>query len=104
MKVSELLAQQSCGYAFEGCDQIRQCHLWRVVDEQVDMIVFAVEFHQFSIEVMADIRQNRLHRIQMLLLEHVASILSYEYQVNMKSKHTMPSMSQIIVSLSWSCH
>lgn len=68
------------------------------------MVVLAVEFHKFRIEVMANIRQNRLHRIQMFLLEHVAPIFSYEYQVNMKRKHAMPSMPEIIVILAWSCH
>lgn len=61
------------------------------------MIVLAVEFHQLSIKILAHAGQDRLHGLQMLFLEHVAPILGYEYQVNMKSEYTMPTVAKIAI-------
>jgi len=68
------------------------------------VIVFAVELHQLSLEISANVGKNQLHRIQMLFLEHVSSIFCYEYQVNMKRKHAMPTVSQIAISFAWARH
>lgn len=48
-----VLAKQAAGNALEAVDQTRQRDLRRVVDEQVNMIVFAVAFDQFRLEVAA---------------------------------------------------
>jgi hypothetical protein len=56
------------------------------------VIVFAVELHQLGIKILADACENQLHGIEMLFLEHIAPILSYEYQMNMEGKYAMSSV------------
>ena len=92
MKVAKLLAQQPRRDTLERSDQIGQGHLGRVVDQQVYVIVFAVELHQLGIKIFADACDNQLHGIEMLLLEHIAPILGYEYQMNMEGKYAVSSM------------
>lgn len=104
MEVPKLLPQHPRRYALERCDEIGQGHLGRVVEQQMDVIVFAVELHQLGLEISANAGKNQPHRIQMLFPEHVSSIFCDEYQVNMKCKHTMPAVPQIAISLAWTCH
>ena len=97
MEVPKLLAKQPRRDTLERSDQIGQGHLGRIVDQQMYVIVFAVELHQLGIKILADACENQLHGIEMLFLEHVAPILGYEYQMHMKSENTMPSMAQIAI-------
>ena len=97
MEVSKLFAQHPRRNPLERSDQIGQGHLGRVVQQQVNVIVFAVELHQLSIKILADACENQSHGIEVLFLEHVTPILGYEYQVHMKSENTMPSMAQIAI-------
>ena len=97
MEVSKLFAKHPRRDPLERSDQIGQGHLGRVVQQQVNVIVFAVELYQLSIKILADACENQLHGIEVLFLEHVASILGYEYQVHMKSENTMPSMAKIAI-------
>lgn len=92
MEIPKLLAQQPRRNALERSDQIRQRYLGRVVDEQMDVVVFAVELHQLSIKILTHACQDQLHGIEMLLPEHVAPIFGYEYQMNVKRKYTVPSV------------
>ena len=97
MEVSKLFAQHPRRNPLERSDQIGQGHLGRVVDQQMHMVMFAVELHQLSLKILAHACENQLHGIEVLFLEHVASILCYEYQVHMKSENTMPSMAKIAI-------
>ena len=92
MEVPKLLAKHPRRDTLERSDQIGQGHLGRIVDQQMYVIVFAVELHQLGIKILADACENQLHGIEMLFLEHVASILCYEYQVNMEGKYAMSSV------------
>ena len=53
-QVGELVAHPPAGHAFEAVDQLRQGDLGREVDEQVDVVVLAVELDQFGFEVDAN--------------------------------------------------
>lgn len=97
MKVAKLLAQQPRRDALERSDQSGQGYFGRVVDQQMHVVVVAVELHQLGIKILADTGENQLHGIEMFFVEHVAPILGYEYQVHMKSENTMPSMAKIAI-------
>ena len=104
MEVPELLAQQPRRYTLERSNQIRQRHLRRVVDQKMHMIVLSVELYQLRVEILADVGKDDLHGIQMLFLEHIASILSNKDQMCVKRKNTMPTMPQIAVCFARPCH
>ena len=92
MEVPKLLAKQSRRDALERCDQIGQSHLGRIVDQQMHMVVFAIELHQLRIKILAHAGEYQMHGIKMLLFEHVATIFCYEYQVDMKGENAMSSV------------
>ena len=64
MEVPELLAQQPCRYALERADQIRQRNLRWEVNQQMNMVVLAIELHQFGVKVMADIGEDSSLTVQ----------------------------------------
>ena len=92
MKVAKLLAQQPRRDALERSDQSGQGYFGRVVDQQMHVVVVAVELHQLGIKILADTCENQLHGIEMFFVEHVAPILGYEYQMNMEGKYAMSSV------------
>lgn len=51
--VLPVTAKQSAGYAFKTVDQIRYCELWRVIDQQMHVVAFAVHFNPFNIKISA---------------------------------------------------
>lgn len=48
----------AAGYTFQAVDQLRQRNLWRVVNQQVNVIVLSVTFDQFRLEVPADLGED----------------------------------------------
>ena len=58
--VGEFVAQPAGRYAFEAVDEFRELHGGRVFDQQVHVIVFAVEFDQCRVEVGADFTHHLL--------------------------------------------
>ena len=93
MKIPELFSQQPGRHTFERSNQAGQGHLGGIVDQQVNVVMFAVELHQFSLKVLADAGQDGVHGLQVLLPEHIAPVLGNEYQMHMQDKDTVPSVS-----------
>ena len=104
MKIPELFSQQPGRHTFERSNQAGQGHLWGIVDQQVNVVMFAVELHQFSLKVLADAGQDGVHGLQVLLPEHIAPVLGNEYQMHMQYKDTVSAVSQIAIYLAWTCH
>ncbi|OWK23805.1 hypothetical protein AJ87_30265 [Rhizobium yanglingense] len=52
------LAQTSAGYAVAAVDQLRQGDLRRAMHQQVNMIVLAVAFDQFGLEVATQLGED----------------------------------------------
>jgi hypothetical protein len=59
------------------------------------MIAFAIEFHEFSIEVPTDIGEDVTHVLKCGLAEHASAVLSHKDQVDMHIECTMTAMSDI---------
>ena len=75
--------EQATGNPFEAVDQARHGVLRRVVDEQMYMFGFAVHFNQLSLEVAADLLENRLEPLEGVSVKHLSSIFRDEDQVDM---------------------
>ena len=69
-----LLAQQPSGDAFERVDQRRECDLGRVVNQQTDMVVLAVELDQLGAEAVAHLDHDFFTAAQYLVGEHFAPV------------------------------
>jgi hypothetical protein len=54
------------------------------MDEQVDVIGFAVELPQLGAEVLADLPHDLLAAGEHLLVEHATSVLGDEHQVDVE--------------------
>jgi hypothetical protein len=59
----------------------------------VNVIRLAVDLEQLRFEVAADLPENFLHGLEVLLLEDVLSVFGHENQVNMKVENTMAACS-----------
>ena len=88
----ELLAQEPGGYALEGVDQGRQGDLGREADEQMDMVVFAVELHQFASEAGAHLAHDLFAAGQHRLGEDAPAVLRHEHQVCGQLVNTVPAL------------
>ena len=86
MKIPELFSQQPGRHTFERSDQAGQGHLGRVVDQQMHMVMLAVELHQLGIKILAHAGHDQLHGIQMLLPEHVMDCTK-TLRLRIKDKH-----------------
>lgn len=75
--------------------------LWRIVYEQMHMILLAVELCQFRFEVAARARINRIasHPIQVLFHEQVSPIFRSENKVDVHCEDTMPTVPQFAINL-----
>jgi hypothetical protein len=79
-----LLAQQPSGDAFERVDQRRECDLGRVVNQQVDVVVLAVELDQFGTEAVAHLDHDFFTAAQEFVGEHSTPVFGCEDQMSMQ--------------------
>ncbi len=95
-----LLAQSPAGHAFERVNQLGQLHGGRVLNEQVDVVVLPIEFHQGGSEVGTHVCEHALEQVQVLGREHSAAVLGNEDQVYVESENTAPTSAD----LACGCH
>lgn len=72
------LAHDAAGYTLEAVHKGRDGDLWRIVHQQVDMIVPAVHFHQLGLEVGTDRRKNLPHVVEHGGGEDVAAVFGHK--------------------------
>jgi hypothetical protein len=96
MEVSKLLAHQPTRDTFEAVHQRGKRNLWRVIDQEMDMILFAVELHQGRIEACADGSEDAFKALHVFLAKHPAPVLCHEDQMNMKRKNAVPTVSNVL--------
>ena len=58
----------------------------------MDVIVPAIELHQLRLEVRAYAGKDDLHRLKVILLEHVAPIFGHEDQMYVQGKYAVSSV------------
>jgi putative transposase len=93
----ELLPQPASGHAFEAVHQPGRRHFGWVLDQQVDVVMFPVEFDQVGAEVGADVPHHLFAACQHRIVEHVPPILGYEDQVCVKVRDHMSTAPVVAV-------
>ena len=84
----ELRSQTPGRHAFEAVYQPGHWDLWRVLNEQVHVIVFPIELPQLGAEIGADLPHGVLAAAEHVRIEHAASVLRHEDQLNMERGNT----------------
>ena len=69
--------------------------LWRVVHKEMNVVVFAVQLHQFCLEVHADLGEDGTKSLESVSVQHPIAILCDEDQVDMKLGYAMPTMQDL---------
>lgn len=79
----ELPGSQSIGgSALQAVDQGRDGDFGRIADEEVDMIILAIEFQQLRLEIKTDLFQGFLQEIPDAIRDDAPSIFCYEDQMD----------------------
>ncbi len=98
----ELLADVVRGHALEAVDQRGDRQLGRIVDEQVDVVLFAVELAQLGAEAAGDVSHDLFASGEHRVVEHVPPVLRDEDQMNMQVGHYRATSANIRVWIpSW---
>src|SRR5690606_27951364 len=96
-QVGELLAQPPGGDALEAVDQFGHGDLRREVHEQVDVVVLAVELHQFGLEVLTHGPHDLLAPRQVPIGEDLVPVLRHENQVDMHPEDTVTTSTNVLI-------
>jgi len=88
--------QSARGHALETVHQRRDGHLRRVVDQQVHVVVLAAELAQVRAEVPADLPHGMLAGVQHRSVEHAATVLRHEDQMNAKRGNDVSATAVIL--------
>ena len=89
-QVGSFLSQHSAGYTLERVDQIGYSDLRRILDQQVDVVVFSVHLDKFSFKVGANV----VNSIRSRLMESPSNT-RYRYFVT-KTKWTCIAKTQCL--------
>ena len=84
-------SQAAAGHALQAVDQPGERHLGRIVDKQVDMVVLAVAFDQFVLEVVTDLREDVPQVLHGRPEQHAAPVHRDEDQMDVKREDAMPA-------------
>jgi hypothetical protein len=71
---SKLTPNAAARYRLNVVNELRQVHLRVVLKQQVNMILFPVEFNQLAIPLLAQVGQNLVQPFQHLTRERFAAI------------------------------
>jgi putative transposase len=90
-------AQVAGGDALESVHQPGDGDLWRVGDQQVEVVVVAVHLDQRGAEVGAQLGEHLPHGVQVLVGQHPAPILGYEDQMYAEGRGNVPALAVVVV-------
>lgn len=76
---------------FQAVHQFRHCDLGRVVDEEVNVVGFAVELGEFGLETPAHPRHDLFAAAEHRVSEHTTPVFRYEDQVDMHRRNNVPA-------------
>ena len=91
--------EPSAGYPFQAVHQPGQRHLGWIIHQQVNVIAFAIELHQFRLEVGADAAEYPLQGFKMFGSEDASSVLGNKDQVCVKHKNAVSAGSIWLLSV-----
>jgi len=81
-QVGSFLSQHSAGYTLERVDQIGYSDLRRILDQQVDVVVFSVHLDKFSLKVRANPGEQYTKSVDGVSVKYSGSILCDEDQMD----------------------
>ncbi len=93
----ELGAQPPGGDSFEAVHQRGHGDLRRVVDKQMDVIVFAVELGEGGAEVFAHVGHDLPTAVQHRHVQHTTPVLRHEDQMHVERGNHMPSTPVVVI-------
>lgn len=68
--------------AFETVDKVGERHLWRVLNEEMDMVWLAGSLHKHGLEIVADLVEGGTSCLPDTLGEDGATVLRHEDQMS----------------------
>ena len=92
-----LFSDKKAGHAFQAINQFRYCHLGRIVHQQVNVIVFTVEFHQLCLKIGAHASEDFPKVVQNGFCEHPTAVFCHKDQMDMHVKNTVPTVPNVVV-------
>jgi len=81
--------------ALQAVDQLGQADLGRVVHQQMDVVLLAVELAQLHLEVFANIPEYLFQPFEARCVEYLPTPFRDEHQVRVENEDNMPSFSHI---------
>jgi hypothetical protein len=88
-----LLTQQPARYAFETVDQLGQLHMRRIVHKQVNMVIVTIHLYKSRFKVLTNLCKDNFKRLQVMILEDMATVLWGEHQMRMYQVNAMSTAS-----------
>lgn len=92
-----IIVYKQAGYSLETVHQFRHGHFWRIVYQQVYVIILAIELDQFCLEVNADTGEYRAQVVKNFFCKHSATVFRHEDQMDMHHENAMPADPNIVV-------
>jgi hypothetical protein len=93
----ELRSQVPGRHALQAVHQRRDCHLRRIPDQKMYVIVFAVEIAQFRAEVSANFPHGVLAAAEHVRVEHAMPVSCHEDQMSVERGNYLPATAIIII-------
>src|SRR5260370_10107646 len=94
-QAGELLPHPAGGDTFKAVAEAGQRDLGREVDQQVNVVAFAVELRQLGLEVRADVPHDLFQAFQVLRGEYRMPVLGHENQMRVQDKHAVPASAYV---------
>ena len=98
LDVGTLLAQQATGHALEAVHAIGDGDLGRILDQQVNVIVLAVDLDPLCLDVGTDLGEDDPQPFDDVVAEHFTAIFCSKDQVNVHLENAVPSIPNIVCS------
>lgn len=89
------LSKSSRRNAFEAVHQFGHSEFWRIVHEQVYVVVLTVEFHKLRLEVLAHLREDPAKVIKGSLGQDAAAVLGNKDQMYVHQENAVSSVSNV---------
>ena len=87
----------SARHALEAVDELRNGNIGRIVHQQLNMIPLSVHFHQFCIEVLADVLEDVFEEPKLICSKACTPVFCHEDQMHMHHEYTVSSPTDIDV-------
>ena len=94
------LSEHPGGNTLEAVDQFGELDLRRVIDQNVNVVVFTFERSEFNIEVVADFLHHFFENVQSFAGKDPFAVFGHKDQVRVNGKNTVPACSNFV----FCCH